>query len=318
MNRALLRAVAVVVLSTTASWVAVSAPAGASPSSSSNGGLIAFGSDRYGGTHNIFTMNADGSDVHQLTFVKIRQGADLQEQWSPDATQLVFVNRNTSGSIRQIWVMNADGSDQHLVLNDPDYRDFDPSYTPDGSRIAFRRCQPDFEACALYGMKADGSDLTAITRFDRRHNIIDAEPKYSPDGKTLAFTSYNRGGVIAAIYLMNTDGGRVRRLTRPRWSAQDPDWAPNSSRLTFATNCCVTGAPAIWSIGADGSGPAQLTHPGSQHFDFLPDYSPDGSRIAFEVDSFDGSSNVMTMNADGSDRTLIQRDAFIVAWQPVG
>src|SRR2546425_4883844 len=40
-------------------------------------GRIAFGSDRYGSTHNIFTMNPNGSDVLQLTFLTVDQGAAL-------------------------------------------------------------------------------------------------------------------------------------------------------------------------------------------------------------------------------------------------
>src|SRR5712691_4851615 len=41
-------------------------------------GRIAFGSRRYGGTGNIFTMNPDGSDVHQLTFLTANQGGAIQ------------------------------------------------------------------------------------------------------------------------------------------------------------------------------------------------------------------------------------------------
>src|SRR5437870_13763759 len=62
-------------------------------------GRIGFGSDRYGHTHNIFTMNPDGSDVRQLTFLTSDQGAALNENWSPDGTQLVFEQRNPDGSV---------------------------------------------------------------------------------------------------------------------------------------------------------------------------------------------------------------------------
>ena len=41
-------------------------------------------------------MNADGSGVRQLTFVKEQDGADLRQQWSPDGTKLVFEHRNMS------------------------------------------------------------------------------------------------------------------------------------------------------------------------------------------------------------------------------
>src|SRR6266498_1193755 len=73
-------------------------------------GRIAFGSDRSGGDHNIFSMNPDGSDVRQLTFFTADEGAALRQAWSPDGTKLVFERRPADGSSRQIYIMNADGS----------------------------------------------------------------------------------------------------------------------------------------------------------------------------------------------------------------
>src|SRR6266516_1738591 len=124
-------------------------------------GRIAFGSDRSGGTHNIFTMKPDGSDVHQLTFLTADQGAALYESWSPDGTKLVFQERNSDFSVNRIYVMNADGSAQHQLLSDPSYFDFDPNFSPAGSRVALARCRMDFEACAIYSVKSDGTALTA-------------------------------------------------------------------------------------------------------------------------------------------------------------
>src|SRR5438477_12296846 len=71
-------------------------------------GRIAFVSDRYGSTNNIFSMNPDGSDVRQLTFLTADQGGAELESWSPDATQLVFAQRNADFSSWQIYEMDAD------------------------------------------------------------------------------------------------------------------------------------------------------------------------------------------------------------------
>jgi Tol biopolymer transport system component len=231
---------------------------------------------------------------------------------------MVYEHRNMSGSRRQLWVMNADGSNQHRLLHDPEFLDFYPSYSPDGARVVFGRCRTDFGACALYSIDSQGNDLTAITHFDLAHEVIDNAPKYSPDGDTIAFSSYNRDGVPASVYTISATGGPVTRLTPATLSGADPDWSPDGSRVAFWSNCCVPGRPAIWSIGADGSDPVKLSHPGPSRLDFSPDYSPDGSKIAYEWDLDDGTSNVVTINTDGSGRTLIQRDAFLPVWQPAG
>ena len=59
--------------------------------------------------------------------------------------------------------MDADGGNQHRLLPDPFFRDLLPSYSPDGTQIVFTRCRPDFEACAVSRINADG---TGLINFD--------------------------------------------------------------------------------------------------------------------------------------------------------
>ena len=278
-------------------------------------GRIAFGSDRFGGTHNIFTMNTDGTEVRQLTFLTVDQGAALRGSWSPDGSKLVFEERD---GVRQIYAMNANGSNQHLLFSDPAFMDFDPSFSPDGSKVIFARCRPDFEACAIYTVKSDGHGLTAITHFDVKHNVLDFRPKFSANGRTIAFNSFNRSGVTAAVYLMDPHGSNVRRVTPTSLEALDPGWSPDGAEIAVDSNCCNPQISAIWKVHPDGSSLEQLTSPAPEH-DFFPSFSPAGDRIAFERDSADFSTfNILTMNADGVGVTTIQADAFEPSWGPAG
>jgi Tol biopolymer transport system component len=276
-------------------------------------GRIAFGSDRYGDTQNIFTMNPDGSDVRQLTFLTGDRAA-LEQSWSPDGTKLAFEERDAAFTFSQIHVMNADGSDRHPLFSDPSYLEFAPSYSPDGTPIVFSRCRMDFEACAIYSVKSDGRGMTAVTHLDVRQNVLDFDPEYSPDGSTIAFTSINRGGVQAAVYLMGSRGTNVRELTPASLEAFDPDWSPDGSRVVFSTHCCTAEHSAIWGIGIDGSGLEQVTFPGDD-YDFAAAYAPAGDSIAFERDSSDFStSSILTVDPDGSGLTTIQSEAIFPAW----
>jgi Tol biopolymer transport system component len=281
-------------------------------------GRIAFGSDRFGDTHNIFTMNPDGSVVRQLTFLTVDQGAALSQSWSPDGSKLVYERRDAEASFRDIGEMNADGSDQHILFSDPGFRDFDPKFSADGGRVVFQRCRSDFEACAIYSVRADGRGLTAITHFDVKHNVIDEHPDYSPDGKTIVFDSFNRAGIQAAVYLMDAHGTNVRRVTSPALEATYAGWSPDGSEISMESPCCTPEHSAIWKIHPDGSGPDQLTFPGAD-YNFNPVFSPAGDKIAFELDSADFStSSIQTMNANGSAVTTIQVDGFEPSWAPAG
>ncbi len=75
----------------------------------------------------------------------------------------------------------------------------------------------------------------------------------------------------------------------------------------------------IYVMNADGSGQTNLTN--NPAFDFAPDWSPDGTKIAFhsERDSF--LDAIYVMNADGSDQTKLTNhpsNNFDPAWSPDG
>jgi Tol biopolymer transport system component len=73
---------------------------------------VVFDSSRNGGNLNVFTMNADGSNVVQLTtFVEPIEGQDAG--YSPDMTKIIYEHDTVGGTAASVWLMNVDGSNQH-------------------------------------------------------------------------------------------------------------------------------------------------------------------------------------------------------------
>ena len=100
------------------------------PPSISNGGLIAFISERDGNPE-IYVMNADGSDQKRLTY---NNCDDWAPDWSPDSEKIAFTS-GLNGNL-DIYIMNADGSGiQQITDNTSD--DGWSSWSPDKTATIF-------------------------------------------------------------------------------------------------------------------------------------------------------------------------------------
>jgi dipeptidyl aminopeptidase/acylaminoacyl peptidase len=253
----------------------------------------------------------------------------------------IAFNSNRDGN-DEIYVMNADGTGQTRLTNNA-ASDFEPAWSPDGTKIAFNR---GFD---IFVMNADGSEPTRLT-FAAAMNIA---PSWSPDGTKIAFHSSRDGNF--EIYVMNADGSNQTRLTSNAAGDFAPAWSPDGQRIVFRSNrdgnneiyvmakdgtaqTRVTvntaddqepkfsgdGTKIVFTralptrqitvINTDGTNTVQLTSAGNN---FFPTMSPDGKEISFVSDR-DGNHEIYTMNFNGSSQDRLTNN-FIVddypAWQ---
>ena len=172
-----------------------------------DGKHIVFTSTRNGDL-DIFSMDADGSNVKQLTH---ELGYDGGPWWSDDGKKIVYRAEHPQtpeqvkdykalyarGLIRpgnlELWVMNADGSGKHQVTHNG-AANFAPYWLPDGKRIVFSSNITNTKDPAgfdLYIVNEDGSGQERITYYPG----FDAFPMFSSDGKRLVWAS-NRNGTV--------------------------------------------------------------------------------------------------------------------------
>ncbi len=121
------------------------------PAWSPDGKKIAFASMRTG-NHDIWVMNADGSNPTNLTKHPAR---DRYPIWSPNGKQMTF---NTDRDRKQeVYMMNSDGSGLKNITNTPKYDEGLADWSPDGTLIAFISNHEWQDSCAGRGRRpADG------------------------------------------------------------------------------------------------------------------------------------------------------------------
>jgi uncharacterized repeat protein (TIGR01451 family) len=155
--------------------------------------------------------------------------------------------------------MNADGSGQTQLTRSPDF-DGGPTWSPDGSRIAFTSSR-DYATLRteVYVMNADSSGQTNLTRSPKE----DGDPDWSPDGGRIAFMSTRDGW--GEIYAMNPDGSGQTNLTRRGYSDWDPSWSPDGSRIVFAHS--EWWDADLYVMNADGSGQTSIAPLRDEEFD---------------------------------------------------
>jgi dipeptidyl aminopeptidase/acylaminoacyl peptidase len=204
--------------------------------------------------------------------------------------------------------MNADGSGRFSVTTNP--FDSEPTWSPDGTKIAFTSDDPD--GTEIHVVNVDGSGEVNITNNPA---VEDFNPAWSPDGSSIAFTKLSCGAVQCPydIYAMNPDGSGQINLTKKGGFDREPDWSPDGSKIAFA-------GFGIEVMNADGSGRTRLMT-SSAGQPRLPAWSPDGYEIAFtRAEDLLGSDEVLVMNADGTDlRRLTTSPGFDgdPSWQPI-
>lgn len=213
-----------------------------------------------------------------------------------------------------IYVSNADGTDRHQINDDGG---FDPSWSPDGSQIVYRRllAQDDGE---IWLMNADGSDAHDLVNDPE---FSDWGPAWSPDGSTIAYSSNREGG--PTIWLMNADGSDQRAIGSGH--GEYPAWSPDGEQIVYAGG----GYYDIWVTNADGTDDRALTE--QPAYDMGPVWSPDGEWIAYhtQVDHYPDliemgmgpEMEIHLVRPDGSDDHAItddNADDSFATWSPDG
>lgn len=259
----------------------------AAPRWSPDGSRLAFVSNRETKAKQLYVLPVEGGDPLKLTELD----EDVSEVvWSPDGSRLVFSARvrdpayeeederkrrprrfdrlwyklDDEGWIgdrrRQLFVVAADGSGEPAQLTDGDFENQNPTWSPDGRRIAFatsRRERWDTELLRdIFVVDAEGGEPKRLNSDDGWYEA----PAWSPDGSSIA-CRFAPGGFDSPrhgqIAVLDAATGERRVLTAsldlncaPYPEIREPVW--DGDTLLFVVE--ERGLNVLYRVPADGSG----------------------------------------------------------------
>jgi Tol biopolymer transport system component len=192
-----------------------------------------------------------------------------------------------------IWTTNVRGTVVRRLKNGGE-----PSWSPDGRRVAFSATPPGGENNDIYVMRADGSGRHRLTATKAAN---EGQPSWSPNGRWISYSGKK------GIYLIRSNGTKNRLFIE---KGRQAGWSPGSNALVFAQR-----TPAwdglIFRIDLNGKNKRQLLKP---KVDAGPMWSPNGDRLAF---TRGGIVNVVNANDRTSVHSIGLRGSD-PAWSPDG
>jgi imidazolonepropionase-like amidohydrolase/Tol biopolymer transport system component len=223
------------------------------PRWSPDGGRIAFTSDRSGGD-NIWTMNADGEDLRQITDEDFR--LLNSPTWHPTEPYIVakkhFTTQRSLGT-GELWLYHLAGGAGTAIVERPN-EDIqkelgEPVFSPDGKTVYFTRNVSPGNTF-IYAQDSNQS-LFEIEALDlqtgERRTVVEGaggavRPAPSPDGRMIAFVRRDRN--VSRLYVKNFEDGSIREIYGPldrdmqeTWAVHGVypqiDWTPDSEAVVF-------------------------------------------------------------------------------------
>lgn len=223
----------------------------------------------------------------------------------------------------EIVTQNPDGSDRRQLTENENVSDIGPTWSPDGTRLAFARGSHGAED--IWVMYQDGSGQKRLTT----NPAEDRAGSWTPDGEHIAYHSFREtleDPGSREIVIMDDDGTNQTQLTDNLVFDTFAHVSPDGEKIAFTSN--RAGSFNVHTMDIDGSNVSRVTTLGVE--DAHGSWSPDGSQIVFHSrrglhapaleiyrKNADGSGSATRLTNDGATSDGNNFDAFPV-WSPDG
>jgi DNA-binding winged helix-turn-helix (wHTH) protein/Tol biopolymer transport system component len=179
----------------------------------------------------VWRSRIDGSERLQLTVPPV---SAMSPHWSPDGTQIAFVNKKAS-PYWQIVLIPAQGGIPEEVFPEANYQAH-PTWSPDGRQLAYGR---------VPWLRRSGETI-AIQIFDFESKKVSTvpgsqelfAPSWSPDGRYLAALSVDTKKLVAFDFKTK----KWKRWVTESAAIEYPSWSKDSEYIYYSNT--ATGSPS--------------------------------------------------------------------------
>jgi hypothetical protein len=282
--------------STAATPTPISTPTATSVPPVPTDGFVIFTSNR-SGKNQIWRVKPDGVSNAESITPGSHEGCNADfAVYSPKFNRIAFASNCPSyGASDDIYVMVLGDDDgkpigQPRRLTTSSDREFSPTWSPDGSRIAYiSNSNGSNGSYDIWTMRSDdGTDKRSIINSP----YVDTEPSWGANN-LITFTS--RRPSVAQIYTMNPNSTSTPVQITTAGENYMPRWNHRGDSIVFGSN--RNGRQEIYTMRADGGGQTLLTN--NTVFDRYPAYAYNDNGIVFAETQGDGSLELWTMNLNG-------------------
>jgi len=265
---------------------------------------------------------------------------------SPDGKWVAYTVRETNWDDNiyetEIWLADAQSGATRQLTNGRKSSSA-PAWAPDGKTLAFGSDREDKRQ--IYLIDLAGGEARKLTSGEDSPGAF----AWAPDGRSIAFTAtdpkpedlkerekkYAEFDVVdedhrmSHLFVVDVQSKAMRRLTKGAFTVGRFDWSPDSRQIAFDHR--INGDPANGGSAdisvvtvADGAVRQLVTQDAP---DANPQFSPDGSRIAFETSMaspkfFYTNRRIAVIASAGGPISVLSdqfdEDPSIVRWAPSG
>ncbi len=215
---------------------------------------------------------------------------------SPDGSHIAFITDESAVNVRRLHIFDVtpDGTaitNDH-VIDSTVHDKIMPSFSPDGSKIAYYSHIGPNQFLMIRGN--DGTFIANIPNGGDQGNMP-GNVEWSPSGGKIAF------GGDAVVRVVDADGSNPIAVD----SGGDPTWSPDSKTIAYESPYFFNGGSSNIFLTSDFGATKQILANPNQELRFLPNWSPDGTKILCTAESKTGHEALEVIDvASGASKSI--------------